>query len=59
MQRSVKIKSAVEHLNDLTSEIQRFGANIKQDHPDAAILVSKLLNVTKSLEKIKNNLNVT
>ena len=57
--RSIKIKETVEHLNDLTSEIQRFGANIKQDHPDAAILVSKLLNVTKSLKKIKNNLNVT
>ena len=56
--RSVKIKEAVEHLHDLTSEIERFGANIKQDHPDAAILVSKLLNVTESLTKIKNNLNV-
>jgi CRP-like cAMP-binding protein len=57
--RSIKIKEAVEHLHDLTSEIERFGENIKKDHPDAAILVSKLLNVTESLKKIKNNLNVT
>ena len=58
VRRSVKIKEAVEHLHDLTSEIERFGANIKQDHPDAAILVSKLLDVTDSLTKIKNKLNV-
>ena len=57
VQRSVKIKEAVELLHDLTSEIERFGANIKQDHPDAAILVSKLLNITESIKKIKNNLN--
>ena len=57
VQRSVKIKEAVELLHDLTSEIERFGANIKQDHPDAAILVTKLLNITESIKKIKNNLN--
>ena len=57
VQRSVKIKEAVELLHDLTSEIERFGANIKQDHPDAAILVSKLLNITESIKTIKNNLD--
>ena len=57
--RSIKIKEAIKHLYDLTSEIERFGANIKQDHPDAEILVSKLLDVTNSLKKIKNNLNDT
>ena len=56
--RSVKIKEAVEHLHVLTSEIERFGENIKKDHPDAAILVSKLLNVTKGLKKIENNLDI-
>jgi CRP-like cAMP-binding protein len=56
--RSIKIKEAVKHLKDLASEIELFGANIKQDHPDAAILVSKLLNVTKGLKKIENNLDI-
>ncbi len=57
VERSVKIKQAVEHLNTLSSEIDKFGDNIKKDHPDAGILISMLSNVTKSVEKIKNDLN--
>ena len=56
--RSIKIKQAVEQLNILSSEINKFGENIKKDHPDAEILTSKLSNVTKSLEKIKVDLNI-
>ena len=57
VQRSIKIEQAVEHLNTLSSQIDKFGENIKKDHPDADILISMLSNVTKSLEKIKNDLN--
>ena len=56
--RSIKIKQAVEQLHALSSTINKFGDNIKKDHPDAEILTSKLSNVTKSLEKIKNDLNI-
>jgi hypothetical protein len=56
--RSIKIKQAVEQLNVLSSEINKFGENIKKDHPDAEILTSKLSNVIKSLEKIKIDLNI-
>ena len=44
--------------NVLSSEISEFGKNIKKDHPDAEILISKLERVTKSLEKIKIDLNI-
>ena len=56
--RSIKITQAVEQLNLLSSEISKFGENIKKDHPDAEILISKLSDVTKSLEKIKIDLNI-
>ena len=56
--RSIKIKQAVEQLNVLSSEINKFGENIKKDHPDAEILMSKLSDVTKSLEKIQIDLNI-
>ena len=56
--RSIKIKQAIEQLNRLSSEINQFGENIKKDHPDAEILTSKLSKVTKSLEKIKIDLNI-
>ena len=56
--RTIKIKQAVEQLNVLSSEISEFGKNIKKDHPDAEILISKLVKVTKSLEKIKIDLNI-
>ena len=54
--RSVKIKNAVGHLNNLSSEIDKFGENIKKDHPDAEKLLSKLSNITASIEKIKADL---
>ena len=44
--RSVKIKNAVGHLNNLSSEIDKFGENIKKDHPDAEKLLSKLSNLS-------------
>ena len=56
MDRSVKIKNAVGHLNNLSSEIDKFGENIKKDHPDAEKLLSKLSNITASIEKIKDDL---
>ena len=56
--RSVKIKRAVEQLNSLSSTINKFGENIKKDHPDAEILTSKLSDVTESLKKIKNDLSI-
>ena len=56
--RTIKIKQAVEQLNVLSSEISEFGKNIKKDHPDAEILISKLAKVTKSLEQIKIDLNI-
>ena len=56
--RTIKIKQAVKQLNVLSSEISEFGKNIKKDHPDAEILISKLAKVTKSLEKIKIDLNI-
>ncbi len=57
--RSIKIKHAVEQLHALSLKINKFGENIKQDHPDAEILTSKLSDVTKSLEKIKNDLTIS
>ena len=54
--RSVKIKKAVERLDNLSSEINKFGESIRKDHPDAQILMSKLSNVTSSIKKIKDNL---
>ncbi len=56
--RSIKIKQAVDQLQHLSSEINKFGENIKKDHPDAEILTSKLSDVQKSLEQIKNDLNI-
>ena len=56
--RSIKIKKAIEQLNALSSNINKFGENIKKDHPDAEILISKLLDLTKGLEEIKNDLNI-
>ena len=56
--RSIKIHRAIEQLNALSSTISKFGENIKKDHPDAEILVSKLSDVTKSLEKIQSDLNI-
>ena len=56
--RSLKIKQAVEQLNVLSSKINKFGESIKKDHPDAEILTSKLSDVTKSLQKIKIDLNI-
>ena len=56
--RTIKIKQAVKQLNVLSSEISEFGKNIKKDHPDAEILISKLAKMTKSLEKIKIDLNI-
>ena len=56
--RTIKIKQAVKQLNVLSSEISEFGKNIKKDHPDAEILISKLAKVTKTLEKIKIDLNI-
>ena len=56
--RSIKIKQALEQLNFLSSEINKFGKNIKKDHPDAEILISKLSSVTKGLEKIKIDLDI-
>ena len=56
VERSVKIKKAVDQLNNLSSEIGKFGENIKKDHPDAEKLTSKLSNITSSIEKIKNEL---
>ena len=50
--------SAGSTTNLLSSEISKFGENIKKDHPDAEILISKLSDVTKSLEKIKIDLNI-
>ena len=54
--RSVKIKNAVGHLNNLSSEIDKFGENIKKDNPAAEKLLSKLSNITASIEKIKDDL---
>ena len=56
--RSVKIKRAVERLNNLSSKIDKFGENIKKDHPDAEILMSKLSNITSSIGKIKEDLQI-
>ena len=56
--RTIKIQQAVEQLNVLSSEISEFGKNIKKDHPDAEILISKLAKVTKSLDQIKIDLNI-
>ena len=56
--RSIKIKKAIEQLNALSAKINKFGENIKKDHPDAEILISKLLDVTKGLDEIKNDLNI-
>ena len=56
--RSIKIKQASYHLQHLSSEINKFGENIRKDHPDAEILTSKLSEVLKSLEKIKIDLNI-
>ena len=56
--RSIKIKRALEQIKILSSEIDQFSDNIKKDHPDAEILISKLSHVTKSLEKIKIDLNI-
>ena len=56
--RSIKIKHALEQIKVLTLEIDQFSDNIKKDHPDAEILISKLSRVTKSLEKIKIDLNI-
>ena len=57
--RSVKIKKAVDQLNNLSSEIGKFGENIKKDHPDAKKLMSKLSNIASSIEKIKDNLQLS
>ena len=57
--RSVKIKKAVDQLNNLSSEIGTFGENIKKDHPDAEKLMFKLSNITSSIEKIKDDLQVS
>ena len=54
--RSVKIKNAVDHHNNLSSEIDKNGENNKKDHPDAEKLLSKLSNITASIEKIKDDL---
>ena len=56
--RSIKIKQAIEQLSALTSTINKFGASIKKDHPDAEILISKLYDVKKSIKTIKNDLNI-
>ena len=56
--RSIKIKQASYQLQHLSSEINKFGENIRQDHPDAEILTSKLSEVLKSLEQIKIDLNI-
>ena len=56
--RSIKIKQAIEQIKILSSEINKFGDNIKKDHPDAEILISELSHMTKSLEKIKIDLNI-
>ena len=53
--RSIKIKKAVDQLNNLSSEIGKFGENIKKDHPDAEKLMSKLSNIASSIEKIKED----
>ena len=37
-------------------ESLKFGENIKKDHPDAEKLLSKLSNITASIEKIKDDL---
>jgi CRP-like cAMP-binding protein len=55
--RSIKIKQAGDQLQHLSSEINKFGENIRKDHPDAEILTSKLSDVLRSLEQIKNDLN--
>ena len=57
--RTIKIKQAVEHLNVLSSEISEFGKNIKKDHPDAEILMTKLSNLMSSIEQIKNELKIS
>lgn len=54
--RSVKIKRAIDRLNYLSSEIGKFGENIKKDHPDAEKLMSKLSKITSSIEEIKGDL---
>ena len=56
--RSGKIKTAVDRLNELSFEIDKFGEGIKKDHPDAEVLMSKLSNITSSLEKIKDELYI-
>ena len=56
--RSIKIKQAIEQIKILSSEINKFGDNIKKDHPDAYVLISELSHMTKSLEKIKIDLNI-
>ncbi len=56
--RSIKIKKAVAQLHTLSSTINKFGKNIKKDHPDAEILMSKLSEMTTSLDKIKTDLNL-
>ena len=56
--RSIKIKQASYQLQHLSSEINKFGENIRKDHPDAEILTSKLSEVLKSLEQIKIDLNI-
>ena len=56
--RSVKIKRAVDRLNDLSSEIDKFGKNIRKDHPDAEILTSQLSIITSSIKKIKDDLQL-
>jgi CRP-like cAMP-binding protein len=58
VQRSIKIKNAAEQLQILSSEINKFGENIKKDHPDAQILVSKLSGLITGIEKIRDGLDV-
>ena len=55
--RSIKIKRADEQLQHLSSEVNKFGENVRKDHPDAEILISKLSDILKSLEQVKNDLN--
>ena len=54
----MKIKLAIEQLNALITQIDKFSGSIKKNHPDAEFLLAMLSNFTTNVEKINRELKL-